>query len=243
MLHGLVANMGDVKMTIVEEPENVDTLNEYQSNAKMIIRPQLNQNDVFERGFSHEFNVYITHCVIKLRQISNIEHYVEFDFAGGMTDENVRRVANDFVGRNIDIIQSSLNSIQNTTTDKVNFSLFRMHVQSVCMALSCLEEGGPLVAIQELNEMDTGSNFDFARAFGMLTAPLQQLLTPQDRGLSARSQGDEASSDMHVNRLIDELTDVGSFSCNGFDAKRISLVLVKQRCTAYLITKALQVIN
>lgn len=238
MLQGLVANMGDVKMTIVEERENVVTLNEYQSNAKMIIRPQLDQNDVFESSLSHEFNVYITHCVMRLRQISNIQHYVAFDFIGNMADEIVRRVANDFVGKNIDIIQSSLNLIQNTTTDKVNFSLFRMHIQSVCMALSCLEEGGPLVAIQELKDMDTDANFTFARAFGMLTAPLQQLLARQDQGVSSCGQGNEASSDMHVNRLIDELTD-----CNGIDAKRISLVLVKKRRTAYFITKVLQVTN
>ncbi|XP_053384999.1 uncharacterized protein LOC123536219 [Mercenaria mercenaria] len=246
MLQGLVSNMGDVRMTIVEEHENVDTLNEYQSNADMIIRPQLAPSGLMESTLKHVMNEYIMHCILKLSQISNINYYIDFErrFNTNMPDEEVRRVADDFVDSNIDMIQSSLNMIENVNESigKVQFSNLCMHIQSVCMALNCLEEGGILIALQEMEDIETeGHNFKFAREFGLPTAHLQQIIARQGQCLDGQLGGSNgnASGDLHMKRLIDELTDGGSLR-NDSDRRSISLVLVKQRCTAHLITKMLQ---
>lgn len=249
MLQGLLANMGDVRMTIVEEHENVDTLNEYKSNAEMIIRPQADQYDLLDKSLKHELNVYIMHCLIKLYQISDIKSFVEFDrqLNVSMTNEEVMQTADDFVSYNFDMIQSSINMIESEKTDsasKVEFSVFRLHVLSVCMALSCLEECGALVALQEMEEMEaTNNNFEFARGLGLPTANLKQILSRKGQVLGAQSSFDKKdSADFHVKRLIDALTDYQA-AVHGQDVNRISLVLVKQRRTAFLIARVLQVKN
>lgn len=245
MLRGLVANMGDVRMTIVEEHENVDTLNEYQSNAEMIMRPQLAPSDLIESSLRCELNIYIMHCLLKLHQISNIKCYLDFRKVSttNISDDEMKRVADDFIEKNFDMIQSSLNMIENeidSSIGKAEFYYFRMHVQSICMTLSCLEEGGVLIALSELEELETSEyNLSFARGLGLPTAPLQQIVARQGDGLGR--QDENSSSNLHMQRLIDELTDGVSV---GNDVRRsISLVLVKQRCTAHLITKVLQVSN
>lgn len=248
MLQGLVGNMGGVRMSIVEEPENKRTLAEYQSNAQMIIKSHADKSTLMETTFRRELDIYITQCVLKLLQISNIESYLDVgkDISLNMSDESVRKIAGDFVERNIDVIQSSINSIDtksNEAAAKIELSLLRHHVQSVCMAVSCLEEGGILIAMQELADLEaTDYNFDFARGLGLPTAPLKQLLSGQTRdinGLLSIGEGGEASEDEHVKRLIEELTATDSM-INPRSKKSISLVLVKQRCTAHHITKVLQ---
>ncbi|XP_060557086.1 uncharacterized protein LOC132717609 isoform X2 [Ruditapes philippinarum] len=240
MLRGLISNMGGVRMTIVEEHENVDTLNEYQSNSKMIIRPQLAPSDLIESGLRHELNIYIMNCLMKLYQFSNIKHYVDFGrgFTANISDEEVKRVADDFVEKNFDMIQSSMNMIDNENEKaigKAEFYHLCMHVQSICMALSCLEEGGVLIALSELEELETTDfNLNFARRLGLPTVPLQQIVARQGAGLGG--QDANSATGLHMQRLIDELT-ADMSATEG--VRSISLVLVKQRCTAHQITKVL----
>lgn len=247
MLQGLVANMGDVHMTIVEEHENVDALKEYQSNAAMIIRSEPDTNNLFEKKLRHELSAYIMHCVLKLFQISNINSYVDFDrdLSVDMNEEDIRCFADEFICKNFEAIQLSLNSIESKNKDgasKIEFSSFRMHVQAVLIALSCLEDLGALTALQEIEDMQASHNFEVARDFGMPTAYLQQMLSTKGKGIEellSRDNSEDDGTDFHVKRLIDELAD-GETAQDDQDKRRISLVLVKQRRTAHLITRALQ---
>ncbi|KAL4224482.1 hypothetical protein ACF0H5_015183 [Mactra antiquata] len=243
MLARLVDNMGNVEMSVVEEPVNVDVLREYQSNAEMIIRSPSGQNDNSVKKLLHEFNIYIMHCVIKLLIVSNIDYYVSCrnEIHTDMTDADINRIADEFLNRNIDLILSSLMSLQQSTDalDKVQFSLFISHVQSICLARSSLMEGGELCVRQEFEDLQsTDSNFTFAKSLGLPVDNLVQVLgwdyNDIDDMFASITDVDD-SLDVNIKCLIDELTKFKRTT-----ERSISLVLVKQRSSAVLITRVLQ---
>lgn len=244
MLRNLVANMGGVRMNIVEEPRNKQTLSEYQSNAQMTIKTHVDQTSAKEIGFRQELDTYTVHCILKLTEISNIKECVDFceDLAPKMPEEAIRKMAISFIENYLDEIQSSLYVIEaKDTSTKIELSLLTNHLQSICMAISCQEEGGMLIALQELKDIQkTEFNFDFAQRLGLPVAPLKQILSGHTESLGAlNEEGSQAAVDIHVKRLIEELTatDDVHWTTSG---KSVSLVLVKQRSTAQQITKVLQ---
>lgn len=254
MLQKLLSNMGDVQMCIVQNPVCIAALNEYQSNAQIQTRciPMLDQpqGNVFQETFTNELNVYIMYCVLRLLQISNIKYYISFDkeIKPDMQDSLVRLIAGDFVERELDMILSSLMMLENTSpevVDKVTFSYFQNHTQGMCMARSSLYDGGIFCAWQELNDLNSQQyGFEYAKGFGMPTEALQQLLqTHQDiffrtsTPVSAPAHTTDNPLDYHAYHLIEELIS----SADSQDPRRISLVLVKQRSTAYYLSTLLQV--
>lgn len=244
MLLKLVENMGNVQMSVVEEPDNVDVLKQYQSNAEMIIRSPICMSESPVKKLLHEFNVYITYCVMKLQTVSNIDNYMNCknELYKDMSDEAVRKVADGFVSKNIDLIQSSLLSLQNDPAriEKVQFALLLKHVESVCMAWSSLVEGGELCVRQELEDLQmTDCDFAFASKLGLPASNIVQLLGLDKSGFDDMFESVkdiDSSVDMNIKRVLDELT-----SPNRTTGHSISLVLVKQRGTAHLISRLLQV--
>lgn len=251
MLQTLVSNMGGVRMCIVQRQECKQTLTEYQSNAEIIIKAvpvqqEGNQNDVFAQTLKHEMNVYILFCVLKLMEISNIKYYMDFgeQIKPGMTESIVRMLADDFVETQIDVIQSSLVSVDRACPDdidKVRFSYLTKHIGDVCMARSSLFDGGIFCAWQDLTELNRQEyGFEFARQFGLKMEALEKILQSNDDIFfrTSRTTDNQGPFDHHACHLIDELT------CLDYglqDSRSISLVLVKQRSTAYHLSTLLQV--
>ncbi|XP_052802389.1 uncharacterized protein LOC128232720 [Mya arenaria] len=240
MLNVLISNMGGAKMCIVENPECVSTLVQYQSNANLEARTPTDTSTTktyaFENTFKTELNVYIMYCVLKLADISNIKEYVNIrpEMTPCMRDSIVRMIADNFVEEELDTIQISLCSIEKKSNniDVVEFSMIKRHVQGVCMARSSVIDGGVFCAIQELAELGT-VGFQFARSVGLPTAALQQLIKVDHAKFFLTSTSPSgipdpsAVADHHVQNLINELTTTGR------SGQGISLVLVKQRATAY----------
>jgi len=248
MLRKLIENMGGVRMCVVQQPECVKTLQALQSNARMEMKTlnregESQKGDQFCTTFRHELNVYIVYCILKFLEISTIKYYMNIhkQIKPGMQDSILRMLADDFVEGELDVIQSSIMMLENTgDVGKVEFSYFQNHMQDVCMARSSLYDGGIICAWKDLKELnETEHGFRFAKSLGLPTGALRELMKKnRDTQFRTSFGSDEGSPmDVHACHLIQELT---SFDC-GQNDRRISLVLVKQRSTAYHLSKLLEV--
>lgn len=240
--------MGSVYMCVVQSPDCIRTLQEYQSNAKIVMKTiekdgHLQMEDQFSETLRHELNIYIMYCILKFMQISNIKNYMDLheQMKPDMQDSIIRMIADDFVEKELDVIQSSIMMLENLSDmGKVEFYNFQRHVQEICMARSSLFDGGITCAwraLDELNKLDYG--FRFAKGLKVQTDALEALmLENSDVDFRTSFSSDNNSPiDSHACHLIDELTSFDS----GNDPKRISLVLVKQRSTAYHLSTLLEV--
>ncbi|XP_052231599.1 uncharacterized protein LOC127845015 isoform X1 [Dreissena polymorpha] len=252
MLVKLVENLGKARMSIVEEPKCKATLESYQSNANMETRtPMDGEEDSdqdsqfgFQKSFSKELNIYIMYCVLRLAEVSDIRIYVAIDkkLKPGTAEAVIRMLADDFVSKELDNIQNSLNDIKpSSNIEEVQFSMLRSHTQGVCMARSSLLDGGVYCALRDLDELGK-ANFNFAKSIGLPTETLVELQMC-DRDLffieSPPVNMPNMPLDNHVKHLIDILTGIerdDSFS----GGNTISLVLVQQRGTAFHLTDLLK---
>ncbi|XP_052231910.1 uncharacterized protein LOC127845174 isoform X4 [Dreissena polymorpha] len=252
MLVKLVENLGQARMSIVEEPKCKATLESYQSNANMETRtPMDGEEDSdqdsqfgFQKSFSKELNIYIMYCVLRLAEVSDIRIYVAIDkkLKPGTAEAVIRMLADDFVSKELDNIQNSLNDIKpSSNIEEVEFSMLRSHTQGVCMARSSLLDGGVYCALRDLDELGK-ANFNFAKSIGLPTETLVELQMC-DRDLffieSPPVNMPNMPLDNHVKHLIDILTGIerdDSFS----GGNTISLVLVQQRGTAFHLTDLLK---
>ena len=242
MLENLLANMGHAVMNIVEERDNQETLSSIQSNAKMIVKVQSSivdsdqdNTEVLKRLIS----IYAIDCLKLMKQISNIQSYIDLAWI----NVESKHITPKLFEENIDVVQSCLGMIYSDNMEKVQFSLFTQHLQSICMAYNSLLEGGILCAIEEFSEMERGeSNFKFAKNIGLPCDKLYMNVMSQGQTMLSTSAGSDMShkTGTHIQSLISELTlanDVNQSS----DRKSMSLVLVKQRGTAHKICTLLNV--
>ena len=244
MLNTLISNMGEARMCIVEEADCISTLESFQSSAQLEARTPMDSSEsyAFENTFKSELNAYIVDCFLKLLQTSDIRNYVDVrkEMKPGISDNVVRMIADGFVENQLDAIQCCLSSVRPLQKgDEVNFGMLIRHIEGVCMARSSLYDGGVFCAIQDLKELQD-AGLDFARSQGLKTAALSQLIHI-DASSFAQGESDDpaAPADNHVQNLIRELTSIQRSGRD--DQPTISLVLVKQRATAFHLTKILQV--
>lgn len=248
MLEKLVANMGGVNLNVVQQCKA--TLAKFQSNAQIIIRPQPDQINETVNKFILELQVYLVHCYLKLVVFSDIEVYLNLRNVNRTSnDEEIRLFAKCIIEESLEELQLALINLQSIESEnKFHVRKLVKHVESICIALNSLLEGGVPCALEEINGLENEEyNFDFAAKMFSLPCQILQALYANTKQLvenpstSERTGGQQFGS--HITRLVEELTNSLDIDWSRRETvKPMALVLVKERATVHMITKLLQVI-
>ncbi|KAL3841905.1 hypothetical protein ACJMK2_019994 [Sinanodonta woodiana] len=240
MLQGLLNNLGGAFMSVVED--NVSTLRKFQSNAQIIIHSAPPRDQ--EVSFAEELKVYMLQCYLRLKELSDIEFYMEKSFATfnmSMTEVELREKVKSLSMDDFDVLQCNLlcaRPNENKVGDKFFVHNLCQHIGNICITLNVLMEAGYEVAMEELKELKSTSsgNFQFARDNNL---PCSKFLTLIE--MDMKDTDFKKESNLHqIVRLVCELTNPDNIAWQSGNQNMMALVLVKERRTAHKIQKILE---
>ncbi|KAK3593951.1 hypothetical protein CHS0354_040685 [Potamilus streckersoni] len=240
MLQGLLNNLGGAFMAVVED--NVSTLKQFQSNAQIIIHSAPPSDK--EVSFAEELKIYMLQCYLRLKELSDIEFYMEKGFATlnmSMTEVELREKVKTLSMDDFDVLQCNLacaHPNENKVGDKLLVHNLCQHIGMICMILNVLMEAGYEVAMEELQELNSVSSgsFQFARENNLPCSKFLTLLEMDMKDIDFKKE-----SNLHqIVRLVCELTNPDNIAWQSGDQNMMALVLVKERRTAHKIQKILE---
>lgn len=227
MMKQILSNMGNVQLNLVEDPENVTTLNSFKSNAEMVIQSPPNEEEISENKLRHHLNVIFLKCILKLLNISNIKKYIEQEQVyADMPESEVRNIADEFVEWNLENVQRNIDLVKYVPDDSNEKSLFSNIVE--CVRRVC----------GALNHVRTFQNaFDEKTFDEWLNVP--QIIFEEIENTEKLSEDEQTYTDPYVRKLILILTDTSkNWSTTG--KSPLFLVLVGTRSKAFWLKEILQ---